>query len=414
MKRMRAVAGLGVAFLLLMSLWPVQRAWADSAEVLPKGIWRTGVSGNFWLPIDERFDPDGDTEDVAADFNTPIDSLVVPDLAGIETAFGMPPGSASLGQSVVSFEYRLTDVIYDLQYGVTDKLTVGIHIPYWFQKNEVDARVDTATATVGVNPAFGTPGDPYGSPLIPVDAGGIRDDDLATEVVQSYLEAGLGYERIETWSDSGVSDIDVGLRYQYLQNKTWRLAFTGGVRIPTGEEDDPDNLVDLAFGTGAWGLLFQSQNDYLGFGKLVLNATARYDLLLPDSQTLRILEDVNRPVTPVKESVDRNLGDKVELEVSGQYELSPGFTASLLYRYVFGLKDDVSGDGVYDYSALEDETDITEHIAIAGLSYSTLPLYLDKKFPVPLTVFGSFRDRFAGTNNVLNSSYVTLGVEVLF
>jgi hypothetical protein len=27
-----------------------------------------GVEGKFYFPIDERYDPDGDTEDVAADF----------------------------------------------------------------------------------------------------------------------------------------------------------------------------------------------------------------------------------------------------------------------------------------------------------------------------------------------------------
>jgi hypothetical protein len=129
---------------------------------------------------------------------------------------------------------------------------------------------------------------------------------------------------------------------------------------------------------------------------------------------VRVLEDVNQPISPVKEQVDRNLGDKVELEVEGKYELAPGFNASLLYRYGFSFKDSVSGSGSYDYSSLEQETNITEHVGIAGISYSTLPRYLEKKFPVPMTVSLSYRDRFAGSNNTLKSSYITFGIDLLF
>ena len=56
-------------------------------------------------------------------------------------------------------------------------------------------------------------------------------------------------------------DLEIGGRWQYFRNETWKLAFTGGVRLPTGRKDDPENLGDVGFGTGAYALLFRLNQD---------------------------------------------------------------------------------------------------------------------------------------------------------
>jgi len=53
-------------------------------------------------------------------------------------------------------------------------------------------------------------------------------------------------------------------------------------------------------------------------------------------------------------------------------------------------------------------------IGIVGLSYSTIPLFKAKRFPVPLTASISYRDRFTGENNVLDSQYLYFGAMVYF
>jgi hypothetical protein len=146
----------------------------------------------------------------------------------------------------------------------------------------------------------------------------------------------------------------------------------------------------------------------------VLNGTFRYDLVLPDSQTKRVLDDVNQPLTTNRENVDRDLGDIFEFEVSGRYTLLKGFSLSALYEFGFKLKDRISGTQGFAYESLEDETDWTSHIFIVGASYSTIPLYREKKFPVPLEVSLSYRDRFAGTNNVLDTQFISLQVRGFF
>jgi len=401
-----------VLFPVMPFLIPFSLSRADDASVLPKGIFKSKIKGKFYSSVDKRYGPGGDIEDVAVDFNALLDSNVFPDLSLVEAGFGMPAGSANIGTSVIDFDYDFNLYEFDFHYGLTDRLTIGIHIPYWDVKNNVDARVDNTNATVGANPFLGLPGDPFGgAPLIPVALGGVP---LTTDQVQNLLFQEFGYKPIKSWSRRGLSDINVGFRYQYLKTDNWRLAFTGGVRIPTGKEDDPDNLMDYPLGSNAWALLFNFNQDYIGIKNLVINTTFRYELYLPDEETLRILYDVDKPITPYKEKVDRDLGDVIELEVSGAYEFVQGWNVSLLYKYGFSFEDDIDGDMGYVYSSLEDETNYSEHVGVITLSYSTIELYKQKKFAVPMTASISYRNRFAGSNNSLRSEYIGLGLQIFF
>ena len=193
----------------------------------------------------------------------------------------------------------------------------------------------------------------------------------------------------------------------------WRLAFTGAVRLPTGEIDDPDNLADIGIGDGAYALLFQSQNDDVGIKHLLLNATFRYDYYFPHSMRVRVLDSVHQPLTVNEEYVGRKIGDKFEMEISGVYDFFDGFSFSLLYKYAYKFKNRVSGDKGFNYESLEDETNLREHAGMVSLLYSTFPLYLAKTFPIPMVAALSYRNRFAGTN-LLKSSYLSLTVAVYF
>src|SRR5262245_28221439 len=82
-------------------LWMGGLAWAGDALVVPKGVFKIDVESKFYFPATQRFNPDGDLEDVAIDFNTSLDSNVFPGLRQVESAFGLPSGSAKIGDSIV-------------------------------------------------------------------------------------------------------------------------------------------------------------------------------------------------------------------------------------------------------------------------------------------------------------------------
>src|SRR3990170_3796595 len=82
------------------------QSYGDDAQVLPKGVMSVALDGRYYFPFDKRFDKEGKKEDAAVDYNASLNSRVFPGLALLENFFKMPPGAASIGTSVVSFELQ--------------------------------------------------------------------------------------------------------------------------------------------------------------------------------------------------------------------------------------------------------------------------------------------------------------------
>jgi opacity protein-like surface antigen len=427
---------------------------ADTAQVLPKGVYNADVIYYHYFDITERYDPDGNVEKISDVYNQNLRGSVFPDLRLLESAFAttpfaFPASGATLGRSVVDFTLMYRWWEFGFSYGLTDKLTIGVLIPYSYSKNEVKAKVDSSTANVIKNPCFnsttpqclafaGGTGIPNTTTLIPKsiqDSGtlglfGITGDfSITTEDVQNLLGGGLdidgngtgdaggfGYQRVQTWSDSGIGDIELVAKYQFYNEGDWRISGGGGVRLPTGEVADPDSLVALPFGSGQTDLIFRLFADFTGIPDLLINTTLRYDLQLPDEQELRVPADVNLPLVDLtgKETVDRDLGDIIEAEVLGSYSITKEVSAGVKYRYTDKMKDKIDGIKGLMYSSLEDETDLTSHMIFLTLGYSTIQKYFDKEFPVPLTAGLTYRYRFAGTNNPTKSEYVSANLSVFF
>ena len=417
-----------LSFVLIMCC--SHATYADDATVLPKGVARFLQDWRFVGNFNERFDEDGNLEKLGDPFSLALDSNLFSALAPLNA---FVPGNASLGNSEVSIDRDVTEVTFQLAYGVTNKLSLGVNIPYLWVTQNVRANVNSSTANVGKNSAFAC-----GSALCPLVVPGTVP--LSTADVQNVLGGGLdvdgngsvdvpgqGLEEVEDWSGQGFGDIEFGARYQYYKSQIFRGAFTGAVRVPTGREDDPDNLIDVGWGRGTYAFLFQLQQDLvfqqtstlsssLGFplpGDFYVNTTFKYDLNLPDSQNLRICDP---SVCTTTSDVNRRVGDIFTAEINPRVGLlTPGLNVSVLYRYLHRFKDHYSGcDAGLNCGVLNEEFSrrgSREHFVIVGLQYSTIPLFIEKKFPFPASIQVSYRDRFAG-KNALSSQWVGLNLQV--
>lgn len=395
--------------------------WADDAEVLPKGVSWMRFQFTHYLPIEEQFGPDGKTEDIGTDFTRNLNSSVFPALGQVEAGFGLPTGSATLGNSDVNIDFDIDEFELTYGYGVTNRVTVGVKVPYFWLQSNVDASVDSSNATVGLNPLFGTGADPFGVPIVPTALGGTP---VTTEDIQQILGPGLsingtpavsgfGFERFESWSDNGLGDVEVQARYQYFRNEKWRIAFTGGVRFPTGNVDDPDNLVDLPFGEGAYALLFRFNQDFIGLKKWLFNFTFKYDLYLPTTEEKRVPDDVNQPLTTNEERVDIKPGNIFEVDLKAAYSFTQTMSAFLRYRYRERGKSDVDGNMGFNYASLEAESDFEDQQVYIGFVYSTLAKYMQTKKGIPFSVNIQYRDRIGG-ENVLDSQFIRVELNLFF
>ena len=399
---------------------------ADNASVLPEGISQGYWDFYHYRPTRQRYNADGDREDLAYPFtNAALDSSVLTSLAPLDPLVG---GTASIGDVSVEYEYDIDVLDLGYSYGITDKLSVGIHVPYYWITNNVDTSLDATNANVGLNPATGDCCIPIGSGGVPMDAGD----------VQSLIRSEYGFSTIDTWERDGIGDIELGAKYQLFLKDSSAFAITSGLRIPTGYEDDADKLNDVAWSYGNYALLLRLHYDYLisnlwkpmptklhhpvpSAGDLILNFTFRYDYMLPDKKTMRIGDAPDQVLTANRERVSRELGDLFGVEVSSRYHATDSTSFSATYTYAFKLKDDIDGDLDFNYDSLEADTDSSQQIFILAAKYSTIAAYRDKQSPAPMEFSIAYRERFKGegpssgqANPVLYTRWVVVGMKVLF
>ena len=417
-----------VLFLILSISSFASLGRADDAMVLPKGRWMTSVGFDYYPEWDTQFNDSGEKESLAYPYNVELDDTIFT---------GVLPTGYSMGRSLVSFEKSAVITNVMLSFALTDKLTLGVKIPYWNFENKVKTALDPNSANVAWNPLLADPNNAKNPGLIVVinatDPNLIDDPFLATALlagagfvpaeinafkltsndVIDLLTNVYGYKRFETWSADDLGDIEVGLKYQYLNNEKWRLAFQGGMRLPTGREDDTDNLLDYGFGGGNYDIILGFQNDYLGFENMVLNGTVRYTNQLPDSETLRVPLDADRPITSRKEKVDRDQGDILELELSAAYKFPRGFGINATYNALFKDKDSAKGENGQHLPGLEDETSQTGYTLLLGVSYNNLEKVQKKVAKVPFQVSLSHWQRIKG-KNLNKAQYVSLKGALFF
>jgi len=391
--------------------------YADTAEVLPKGNFYFNVDYKHYIPWTKRYDRDGNSQDAAADFNGVMNATIFPSLkifAGAPFNIANP----NIGTTVTTFKYTYDRVEPQLAYGITDRLSFGVKIPYIWYKNDVNALLDSTNANIGLNPVF-NPANPAGAtnlPLIPVAMGGRK---MTSEDMLKLLGPGLpglpgyGFTRFQTWEHEGLGDIEAGLKYQYYKSDMWRLAAGVGVLFPTGDQEDINNLTDQNLGGGSYAGLFRLYNDCFPTKNLVLNTTLYYTYTFSQNRVRRV-SGPHEPLTRDIRNVTIDPGDAFEVEASAKYDFSDtpwlqGTSLELTYHYT-----DVFNSDAPTAPILERETRYEEQTFIAKLNYSTIPLFMKKEFPVPMNFYVGYRNKFAGNNNAFKTQYIQTGLSIYF
>src|SRR6266850_374705 len=166
---MRTISRPVVWALMGLLLLPSMAA-ADDALVLPKGRSTVVAENLFYLPTRDRWGPSGKAEDLTTGFDERrLDSSVFPLLRPLDPFVG---GSASIGDSHLRFKYHYNILNFGFAYGVTDRLSVGIEVPYYWVRNDVKASINSgpgSSANVGLTTGPG-PGPLCGSgaPVLPL------------------------------------------------------------------------------------------------------------------------------------------------------------------------------------------------------------------------------------------------------
>jgi hypothetical protein len=297
----------------------------------------------------------------------------------------------SLGSFTADLEGRVTVYAPVYSRGITERFTLAAALPIYNMSMNVGVGYK---AGPGADAFRDTLGESYNN-----QAEGARDFVSKINNAVERLNTKLtdnGYQRLEPWQETGLGDAQLVAKYAIVKDAPVNVAAQGGLVLPTGRTDDPDNLIDAGFGDGQWDSFIQASVDQpIGDTGILFNQYAKYTVQFEDSKTVRMKTEDESIEVP-KQKVNYKLGDKINAGVSMQYENSAGLTSGLGYNY-FQKAEDSYNAGL-STAELEKDTFQRSHEAEVSLGYSAVPAFRRKEIPVPFEINLNYKRQLASQN----------------
>ena len=222
-------------------------------------------------------------------------------------------------------------------------------------------------------------------------------------VIATKLQA-LGYEPLSSETHTDLGDILLVSKFQVLKRDRFAISVSPRVSLPTGRQADPNKVVDLAPGDGQWDLGVTTAADFIYSNRLTLTAAAGYTYQFASTKTKRIPSSWDESLSAdVDSGVHQKFGDMMGSSLAVRYLVAQGWTLGTAYSYQYKLPDAYSGTKYSSdrYVYLQRDTQQRLQAAQASVSFTTLPLFLAKKFPMPLEATLSFSGILAAQNTPL-------------
>ena len=146
------------------------------------------------------------------------------------------------------------------------------------------------------------------------------------------------FQALNNWEGRGVGDTTVAAKYRFVDEALNKFAVTAGVVAPTGRVDDPDHLIDIPFGTGAWAGFSSFIADQYLTNDLFLNQYAKFTYLAPARKEIRL--KTSDEAIEVDKRGFLSIGSQIDMGASAQYEPSNGAVAGV--GYVFSAKNSIA------------------------------------------------------------------------
>ncbi|MCO4754359.1 MAG: hypothetical protein KC478_07740 [Bacteriovoracaceae bacterium] len=389
-----------LAPLLFLSL----SAHAQYYKTLPKGV-RAAVFRNIQTTnIDSSYNQSESLRPMAYDINLDSSSLKALDDTSIQNMFNYvrdiyPEGfdRLSAGSFSISGAAKLSVNAYALAWGITDTVSVYGALPMYkaqvnmkykrTKKNNFSEVADLYATETGNDMAQG-----FGSVFANAP------DLINGSTIQNLLVQNYGYKEIGDWSAEGPGDMELGIMNNFLQKDKYGAMTTIGLIAPTGREDDPDILQDVAFGDGQWDVFAEIGGGYRLRDNLFINSFARYTYQFASEKEKRVPTSQDMSISDEKGSFYEKLGNKLLMDVDVDYIHSDWFEMKAAYLYETIGKANYESDygSANDYLAAN--TDSSAHnVRLTGTFTSVTP-YLKQKFLLPGLVKLSYQKMIHGRN----------------
>lgn len=289
--------------------------------------------------------------------------------------------------------------VFGFGYGLNDRITLYGHIPIYDAQVNVDMKRTEGNNHSKLEKTLNS--NQSGDTIIEMAkslSGQLPDVPLG--VIQSYIVNENQYESLGNWEARDLGDMEIGMIMRLTDWKNSGLAFTTGLVLPTGREDNPDILQDFEFGDGQTDAFFEFGGG-MNFPKsnFSFDTYARYTHQFESEKTLRIPEDDEFPLASRKGKFQEKLGNRLNTTLIGTYHFNDYFEVfgGHLYEYQASSEYDSPYTQANDIHALNSE--IITHTAQIGGSFTSIGAYQRGDFLLPMKLTLSAEKFIDGQNS---------------
>lgn len=269
-------------------------------------------------------------------------------------------------------------------YGLTDKITMYGFIPFYSAQVDLNlTRTEKGRTNVG---------------------GAIQLEnlpDVDVRLVQSLFVNYYQYKPLGKWQADDFGDAEFGFLYQLRKWRNAGALINIGAVAPTGREDNPDILQDIAFGDGQWDAFFEFGIGYTFSGlfrDLSFDHWNRFTYQFPYETQIRQPDSIDFPVTSNKGTAEIKLGNKIQTNWQANYRLSDEFGTTFTYSLEYKEADDYKSSVRQSDFILEQATERVIQTGRLALNFSTLSLFQRKKIFLPFGLTIAGQTIFTGKN----------------
>ena len=373
----------------------------DSTDLLPQRVHSPQLRYGVVSAAQDRYDSKGrllSLSDLhAIELDVAALKSIEPQISDLVTALNSL-GSGQLGDKLSLGQLRFETAptikfqVVAFGLGISPKWTFGIGIPFIDYENKISIREQGSNIETYKREFGGL------SPALDQALG--RLSVSLPEAAQSELQK-KGYKPLESRRDRFAGDLQIQSLYEISRTADRALLYKAVLNLPTGPQDDPDDLADLdVFGETAVEnhLLASQQLGGLG-GRWSLSGRAGYRYNLPDRPTKRVpVSNETLPGPETKEQVQRQISGTAILGSSLARQLSKSWSVAVGYEYRTKDQDRYSGQRNANYNSLAAESDSTSQKSRFEVSYSSVKSYLDRQAVLPAQFSMEISDTFAGKN----------------
>lgn len=361
------------------------KVFAAYYDVLPKGVRNLTYQFTQTGEITGRYTNSGTLQGYNVSANINADSI-----KGVNSAVDTYLGSLSASDykdfSFGTFQGSATSKVkvqgLGAGYGATDRITFYGFIPFYSAQVELNIeRTQKGRNKVGSA----------------IQLENLPDVDV--RLIQSLFVNYYHYQPLGKWKADDFGDAEVGMMYQVKKWNNAGALINLGFVAPTGREDNPDILQDIAFGDGQWDGFFEFGIGYTFKNDFSFDQWNRFTHQFPYSTDVRLPDSSSFPVTSNKGRAKIKYGDKGQTNLQGNYRISDSWSTSLTYTFEYKEKDNYKSSSSNTDSILEEGTERISHTGKLAFNFSTLSLFQQKRFFLPLSLNLALQSIFSGKNN---------------